>query len=81
MKLFFDKTTGYILARESQESFMGQTEIARWEFDDYKVVEGIPVAYTSRMLIKGKRVVDGKVTKFVVNPKVQETLFQVSEKK
>jgi outer membrane lipoprotein-sorting protein len=77
INLFFDKKTHMLLKSERRaKDTMGGGEFTGEEFyEEYKEVGGIQHAHKIRILRDGKKFVDGETTDFMVQDKLDDSLF------
>jgi len=80
-KFFINKNTKLIEYEEKMFQLPGQNGIGREVKSNFKTVNGIPFAYSSKTYVKDKVVMEGTITQIKVNPKVDPTIFKIQEKK
>lgn len=77
-KFFLHQKTGLLLAEESLLDIMGQgKKPARTVYGDYKMVKGLPFAYSIRVESEGKPFMESKVSLVEVNPVLDDALFKI----
>ncbi|MQA28263.1 MAG: hypothetical protein GEU82_00280 [Luteitalea sp.] len=74
MVMYLDPDTSLVAKQTYVAGGAGQPLVEEL-FSDYKAVEGLQVAFTAKLRVGGRQVLERRVTEFAVNTPISSTLF------
>lgn len=79
VKYFVNRKTGYVEIQEKMQKLGAADALTRIVNSDYKVIKGIPYAFKTEFIQKGKTVRSITTKEAVINPKIDPAIFKIEK--